>query len=201
MLWPCGILAASYALFQETAMKKLTSMAMTVAGLLVAGQAAAQIVIFEREDFVGRSVATTAQVRNFAGRGFNDRASSIEVIRDRWQVYERTNCRGHCVVLTPGPYPSLVAMGLNDRISSARIVRENERIAEGDYGGIPVAAYPYRRGRDESLIEADVTSVRAVVGAPEQRCWIEREQVPQERSGATVPAAIALAAAADTRSR
>ncbi|HUY03890.1 MAG TPA: glycine zipper 2TM domain-containing protein, partial [Rhodocyclaceae bacterium] len=39
--------------------------------------------------------------------------------------------------------------------------------------------------------QANVTSVRAVVGPPEQRCWIERQQVPQERSGANVPGAIA----------
>jgi uncharacterized protein YcfJ len=37
----------------------------------------------------------------------------------------------------------------------------------------------------------NVTSVHAVVGPPEQRCWVEREQVAQERSGANVPAAIA----------
>jgi len=33
--------------------------------------------------------------------------------------------------------------------------------------------------------------VRAVVGTPEQRCWVEREQVAQDRRNANVPAAIA----------
>ena len=51
--------------------------------------------------------------------------------------------------------------------------------------------YDYRRRRNERLYEADVTSVRAVLGTPEQRCWVEREQVTQERSGANVPGAIA----------
>jgi uncharacterized protein YcfJ len=37
----------------------------------------------------------------------------------------------------------------------------------------------------------NVTSVHAVLGPPEQRCWVEREQVAQERSAANVPAAIA----------
>ena len=41
------------------------------------------------------------------------------------------------------------------------------------------------------MYEADVTSVRAVLGTPEQRCWVERGQVSQERSGANVPGAIA----------
>ena len=51
--------------------------------------------------------------------------------------------------------------------------------------------YDYRRRRDERVYEADVTSVRAVLGTPEQRCWVEREQVAQERSSANVPGAIA----------
>jgi len=35
-----------------------------------------------------------------------------------------------------------------------------------------------------------VTSVRAILGPPEQRCWTEREQVTQERSGVNVPGAV-----------
>lgn len=39
--------------------------------------------------------------------------------------------------------------------------------------------------------QAPVTSVRAVVGPPEQRCWIERQQVVEERSNAiNVPGAV-----------
>lgn len=47
----------------------------------------------------------------------------------------------------------------------------------------------YRRRRNERLYEAEVLSVRAVMGQPEQRCWIERESVPQQ-SSANVPGAI-----------
>ncbi|HZM47155.1 MAG TPA: glycine zipper 2TM domain-containing protein, partial [Burkholderiales bacterium] len=43
----------------------------------------------------------------------------------------------------------------------------------------PVPVYDNRRRREERLYEANVTTVRAVVGSPEQRCWVEREQVPQ----------------------
>ena len=43
----------------------------------------------------------------------------------------------------------------------------------------------HRRG-SEPLFEAQVTSVRAVVGPPEQRCWVERRDV-----NANVPGAIA----------
>lgn len=47
----------------------------------------------------------------------------------------------------------------------------------------------YRRRHNERLYEAEVLSVRAVMGQTEQRCWIEREAVPQQ-SGANVPGAI-----------
>ena len=169
-------------------MKSSLKAAMTMAGMLVAGQAAAQIVFFERTAFEGRSFSTRDQVRNFDRYGFNDRASSIEVVNDRWQVCENADFRGRCVVLAPGRYPSLAAMGLNDRISSARMVSEN---VPAGYGTIPMAASSYHRRDNEPLFEANVISVRAVLGAPEQRCWVEREQVPQERSGANVPGAIA----------
>ena len=51
-------------------------------------------------------------------------------------------------------------------------------------------ANDYRRRRDERLYQATGVSVRAVVGPPEQRCWIEREQVVQNRRDANVPGAI-----------
>ncbi|OGB16631.1 MAG: hypothetical protein A3E51_06045 [Burkholderiales bacterium RIFCSPHIGHO2_12_FULL_67_38] len=47
----------------------------------------------------------------------------------------------------------------------------------------------YRRRQNETLYEAEVLSVRAVMGQPEQRCWMEREQVPQ-RPAANVGGAI-----------
>jgi uncharacterized protein YcfJ len=49
-------------------------------------------------------------------------------------------------------------------------------------------AYDYRRRQNERLYEANVSSVRAVVGPPEQRCWVERDRVAN--SGVNVPGAI-----------
>jgi len=49
----------------------------------------------------------------------------------------------------------------------------------------------YRRHDGETIYQAPVTSVHAVGGPPEQRCWIEREQVGPDRSGPNVPGAIA----------
>jgi uncharacterized protein YcfJ len=52
-------------------------------------------------------------------------------------------------------------------------------------------AYDYRRRQDERLYEANVSYVRAVVGPPQQRCWVAREQVDNRGSaGINVPGAI-----------
>jgi len=50
--------------------------------------------------------------------------------------------------------------------------------------------YAYRHRTDERLYQANVTSVHAVVGAAEQRCWVERQQIADDRGGANVPGAI-----------
>jgi len=54
----------------------------------------------------------------------------------------------------------------------------------------PPATYDYRRRENEPLYEAPVTSVRAVVGPPQQRCWVERQVVDTGSSGINVPGAI-----------
>lgn len=153
--------------------------------------AAAQVTFYEREGFVGRSFTTQEQIGNFERFGFNDRASSVLVLHGLWEVCEDGRFRGRCVVLRPGRYPSLAAMGLNNRVSSARAMSRNARISENRYAPAPVAIDYYRRRDNEQLYEADVTFVRAVVGPPEQRCWIEREQVVQEQRNNSVPGAIA----------
>ena len=151
---------------------------------------AAQITFFEREGFQGQNFTTDRQVGNFERFGFNDRASSAVVIGDRWEVCENARFGGRCVVLRPGRYPSLAAMGLNDRISSVRDVSRNAQIDDRRYAPPPAAAYDNRRRNNERVYEANVTSARAVMGTPEQRCWIEPQQVPQERSGLNVPGAV-----------
>ena len=163
--------------------------ALALAGLAFATQASANITFFEREGFQGRSFASTRQVANFQRSGFNDRASSVIVTGERWEVCDDAGFAGRCVVLRPGQYGSLAAMGLNDKVSSVRIVTRNARVEDNRYAPAPVAAYDYRRRNKERVFEADVTAVRAVVGAPEQRCWVEREQVSS--GGANVPGALA----------
>jgi uncharacterized protein YcfJ len=149
-----------------------------------------KITFYEDEGFGGRSLATESQLDDFKRSGFNDRASSVVVAGDRWEVCEDARFGGRCVVLRGGSYPSLAAMGLNDRVSSARVVNVDTRIDGARYAPAPLPAYDYQRRGNERLYEANVTSVRAVMGTPEQRCWIEREQVAQPQSGVNVPATI-----------
>src|SRR6185436_12127056 len=112
------------------------------------------------------------------------------VFHDSWEVCGNAAYKGRCVVLRPGRYPSLDSMGLNDRVSSVRVVSRNARIDENRYAPAPLPVYDNRRRSNERLYEANVTSVRAVVGTPEQRCWIEREQVSQAQNNLNVPGAI-----------
>jgi len=52
-------------------------------------------------------------------------------------------------------------------------------------------AYDYRRRQNERLYEANVTYVRAVVGPPQQLCWVDRERVDNRGSaGVNIPGAI-----------
>lgn len=153
---------------------------LTVGSLALAAAANAQIVFYADSDFRGRVVNADRALEDFKRAGFNDRASSVVVLQERWEVCDDAYFGGRCVVLRPGRYPSLAAMGLNDRVSSARPVHREARFDEGRYAPWPAyPAYDSRRRNGERLYQANVTSVRAVVGPPTQRCWVEREQVSQ----------------------
>lgn len=172
-------------------MNTLLKNALAVAGVAVATQAAAQATFYERENFTGESFTTEKRIGNFARYGFNDRASSVVVVGERREVCEDVKFSGRCVVLRPGRYRSLAAMGLNNRVSSVRIVGRDARVDDNRYAPDPIADNDYHRRNNEQLYEANVTSIRAVVGPPEQRCWLEQEQIPREKSKANVGGAIA----------
>lgn len=170
-------------------MNSMLKIALASAGLLAATQAAAGITFYERDGFQGRTFATDKQVGNFERTGFNDRASSVIVTGERWEVCESARFQGRCVVLRPGQYGSLSSMGLNDRVSSVRIVQRSARVDDNRYAPAPVATHDYRRRGKERVFDAPVVSARAVMGSSGQRCWMEREQV-SERGALNVPGAL-----------
>lgn len=149
---------------------------------------ASQVTFYEDEGFQGRTFSADQPVEDFSRVGFNDRASSVVVLGQRWEVCVNSRFNGQCMVLNPGRYGSLASMGMNDRISSVRAVDWNARVDDQRYA--PAPAYDSRRRNDERLFEANVTSVRAVVGPAEQRCWMEREEVAATRGEANVGGAV-----------
>ena len=149
-----------------------------------------QVTFFEQENFGGQSFTSDNAVENFQRQNFNDRASSAMVQAGRWEACEDAGYRGRCVVLSAGRYPSLAAMGLNNRVSSVRML-SGDATTEPQRDGFAAGNPDFRRRNDERLYEANVVSVRAVVGPPEQRCWIEQEQVTQDSRSSNVPGAIA----------
>ena len=87
---------------------------------VLAGASSAQIMLYEHDNFNGRTYRASNSVSNLGETGFNDRASSVQVRSGRWQLCDDAYFRGSCVTLGPGEYPSLRAMGMNDRVSSVR---------------------------------------------------------------------------------
>lgn len=161
-------------------MKTIVKFLFAVTTVALAAQASAQVTFHEHDDFQGRAFSTRQQVSDFGRSGLDDRVSSVVVVGQRWQACDAKRFDGRCVVLRPGRYPSLAAIGLDNRISSVRPLHANARVAEADYAPMPVVAQDFRRRRNERLFEAEVSSARAVLGTPGQRCWIERERVAQQ---------------------
>jgi hypothetical protein len=81
---------------------------------------AAEITLFEHDNFNGRRVFSYDAIPNLGNSGFNDMASSVIVRSGTWQICDDAYFRGRCITLQPGSYPSLNQMGMNDRISSVR---------------------------------------------------------------------------------
>ena len=160
-------------------MNKILRCTVAIAALVAAAHAGAQITFYEHDEFQGRSFNPGAQLSSFSTAGFNDQASSAIVTSGRWEVCEDDAFAGRCVILRPGQYPSFSAMNMNDRISSVRVIAENTGVNDDRYAPFPPPALDTRRRGKEELFVVDVTSVRAVVGTPDQRCWLEPELVPQ----------------------
>lgn len=166
--------------------------AVGVAGLAMATTAAAQVTFYSRDDFHGRQFTANGQVRNMDRTGFNDRASSAVVNDGNWQVCSDAYFNGQCVVLQPGEYPNLDRMGLGDKISSVRPVGDRYGAYNGYRDRAYVAQggdYDWHRRQGERLFDVPVSSVHAVVGPPDQRCWVERQatgNVPGAIAGAVL---------------
>lgn len=135
----------------------------------------AAITFFQDADFRGPSITSRQPITDFRRAGLNGRVQSVEVVGATWEVCPDRQFSGQCMLLRPGRYPTLASMGLREQIESARV---SELVSSNDRP---------RRGQERTF-EAPVTAVRAVVGTPEQRCWVDQEQASNNPN---VPAAIA----------
>ncbi len=163
----------------------------TIAGIALAvavSTASAQVTFYAQEGFRGQAFTTDRPVNNLERYGFNDAASSAVVSRGRWEVCTDEGFGGECRILQKGSYDSLRGMGLGNRVSSVRPVKGGGKVAYSP-PPLPAPNYAYRERPNERLFQAQVTAAQAVYGAPEQRCWVEREQV-QSQSNVNVPGAI-----------
>jgi len=168
---------------KELAMKRTLLRTAVAAATMTSLQAGAQITFYEHDGYRGNVFTTDKAESNFANRGFNDRASSVVVERGRWEVCENESYGGSCRVLRRGSYDSLRAMDLNDRISSVRRMANRGSFANEAPAPQSVPSYEYRRRPGEALFLVPVTSVRAVTGPPERRCWMERQEVEGSSRG------------------
>jgi uncharacterized protein YcfJ len=167
--------------------------AAAMAAALVAAQAGAEITFYQREGFSGRAFTTYETINNLERYGLNDRASSVVVDRQRYEICEHAAFQGRCVILRPGSYSSLAAMGLNNSISSVRPIAWSAQVEPHRFAPPPrvvVGPDVYRRRDGERLYEVPIADVRAVIGPPEQRCWIERERVVRDYDQPNVDGAV-----------
>ncbi|MCA1609785.1 MAG: beta/gamma crystallin-related protein [Thermoanaerobaculia bacterium] len=87
------------------------------------------LVLYEEENFRGDGREIDREDPNVAD--FGSRASSLNVSRGSWEICDRPDFRGRCVVVS-GEVPSLRAYGMQNRIASARpIRRERESPSDG----------------------------------------------------------------------
>lgn len=78
-------------------------------------------VLFEHAGYDGRAYEVRGDMPDLDQAGFNDRASSIKILRGAWEVCEDAYYRGRCTVIDRDQ--GVLPRDWNDRISSIRRVR------------------------------------------------------------------------------
>ena len=171
-------------------MKLVLHSLLAVFSLGFIADARAAITLYEHEGFRGRAITINSNVGNLKRSGFNDMASSALVEGGSWLVCDDENFGGRCVVLSPGSYGSLSQFGMQDNITSVRSQRGGGRPQYEVPAPQGAPNYGYYRRLNEQVYSARVVDVRAVVGAGEQRCWVDRQQVSGGGGDANVGGAL-----------
>ena len=99
----------------------------------------ARVILFNDDNFRGRSMAVSRDVINLENSGFNDATASMIIEGGSWMFCTDAYYRGDCRVIGPGRYRGLNEFGLHRSISSIRPagavpgipIRPAERAARG----------------------------------------------------------------------
>lgn len=161
-------------------MNRRLQAAVAASALVFAAQASASLTFYADESFRGRSFSIDQPVSDFFRIGRKETASSVWVERGRWELCSEPHFRGRCVVLRRGGYEALREFGMNNTVASARPVQGNGRRDNEARAPVERPEYAYRRRHQERVFDAPITQVRAVMGPPTQRCWVERQQVQSQ---------------------
>jgi hypothetical protein len=81
-----------------------------------------RITLYRHTNYAGRSRSFTGDIPNLNLYGFGNIASSIVVQGGVWQLCDKPNYRGYCVILDRSQ-TNLWAYGFNDRAESLRRIR------------------------------------------------------------------------------
>lgn len=118
--------------------------ALAAACMMAAGAVSAQVTIYKQPNFTGADRTFRDSVRDLAGSGFQNQASSAVVRSGRWELCSQPDFRGDCVVIGPGEHARLDAK-VYHRFESLREVKQpiaevRQPIAVGEaYGHNPPA--------------------------------------------------------------
>jgi len=179
-------------------MRSKLKFALALATVAVVPSAFGEVILYADEGFRGPAVTIHRPTEHLRGPGYDHRALSAVVTHDRWEACDQPQFGGRCIVLRPGRYPTLDSLGIGRRIASIRDIAPDARIDDYRYAPMPLAVAPepvrpdyYRRRDGERTFDVPVTSVHAVFGPPEQRCWMEHTEVAPDRSRPNVGGAVA----------
>ena len=115
----CVVLRAGrYASINEMGLNNRISSARPSGGTGHRPPNAGQVTLYEHAEFRGRAVTIDRRAERL--EGFKNAASSAVVSGTSWELCDRRDFGGRCVVLQPGRYPNLGSMGMNDNVSSVR---------------------------------------------------------------------------------
>ena len=148
-------------------MTSILPRALAAAALVaVAGHASAAITLFGHDNFHGPRVTLDRPAPDFREFDFNDRASSVIVDGEPWEVCQDVGFRNRCAILMPGSYPSLAAVGLGDQLSSARPARRDPPppppVEAPPDGAIVFFEHPGFHGRDLNVDDREIDDFQQV---------------------------------------